>query len=64
MATHRRARGRGVGTAALRAALAAVPPGGAAWADTMVWNAPALAALRRAGFRALYEADPLPDHPD
>ena len=64
MATCRRARGRGAGTAVLRAALAAVPPAGAAWADTMTWNAPALAALRNAGFRALYEADPLPDHPD
>ena len=64
MATHRPARGRGASTAALRAALASVPAGGAAWADTMVWNAPALAALRRAGFRVLYEADPLPEHPD
>ena len=64
MATHRRARGRGVSAAVLRTAVAAVPAGGAAWADTMVWNAPALAALRRAGFRDLYEADPLPDHPD
>ena len=30
----------------------------------MVWNAPALAVLRKVGFRVLYEADPLPDHPD
>ncbi|MFH5805009.1 GNAT family N-acetyltransferase [Alienimonas sp. DA493] len=64
MATQRAARGRGVSTAVLRAALAAVPPGGAAWADTMVWNAPALTVLRRVGFVDLYEADPLPDHPD
>ena len=64
MATRRAARGRGVGTAALRAALGSVPAGGAAWADTMIWNAPALAALRKAGFRPIYEADPLPDHPD
>ena len=64
MATRRAARGRGVGTALLHAALADLPPGAAAWADTMVWNAPALAALRRAGFRVRYEADPLPDHPD
>ncbi|QDT15146.1 GNAT family N-acetyltransferase [Alienimonas californiensis] len=64
MATHRAARGRGISTAILRAALAAAPPGGAAWADTMVWNAPALAVLRRVGFVDLYEADPLPDHPD
>ena len=64
MATHRAARGRGVSAAVLRAALADVPAGGAAWADTMVWNAPALAVLRKVGFADLYEADPLPDHPD
>lgn len=64
MATHRAARGRGVSTAVLRAAVAAVPAGGAAWADTMVWNAPALAVLRRVGFVDLREAAPLPDHPD
>ena len=64
MATHRPARGNGVSTAVLRAALRAVPADGAAWADTMTWNAPALAVLRRVGFADLYEADPLPDHPD
>jgi len=64
MATRRASRGRGVSTAVLRTALAAVPAAGAAWADTMVWNAPALAVLRRVGFVDLYEADPLPDHPD
>ncbi len=64
MATHRSARGRGISTATLRAALADVPAGGVAWADTMVWNAPALAVLRRVGFSSVYEADPLPDHPD
>ena len=64
MATRRAARGRGLSTAVLRAILDDLPPGAAAWADTMVWNAPALAALRKAGFRVLHEADPLPDHPD
>ena len=64
MATHRPARGNGVSTAVLRAALRGVPADGAAWADTMIWNAPALAVLRRVGFVDLYEADPLPDHPD
>ena len=64
LATRRSARGRGVSSAVLRAALEDVPPGAAAWADTMAWNAPALAVLRKVGFRVLYEADPLPDHPD
>ena len=64
MATRRPARGRGVSAAVLRAALSDRPPGAAAWADTMVWNAPALAVLHKVGFRDLYEADPLPDHPD
>lgn len=64
MATHRTARGRGVSTALLRAAVSVLPEGGTAWSDTMKWNAPALAALRNAGFRPLYEADSLPDHPD
>ena len=64
MATHRRARCRGIGTTLLRAAVGEVPEGGAAWADTMRWNGPALTALRKAGFRPLYEAPPLPDHPD
>ena len=64
LATHRPCRGRGVSTAVVRAALADVPAGGAAWADTMVWNGAALAVLRKAGFRTLYEAPPLPDHPD
>ncbi|NNJ26836.1 GNAT family N-acetyltransferase [Alienimonas chondri] len=64
MATQRAARGQGLSTATLRAALAAVPADGSAWADTMIWNAPALTVLRRVGFVDLYEADPLPDHPD
>ena len=64
LATARRHRGRGVCAAVLAAALADGPPAGAAWADTMVWNAPALGVLRRAGFETVREADPLADHPD
>ena len=64
MGTARAARGRGVAAAVLRAALADLPAGAAAWADTMTWNAPCLTVLGRAGFRTLYEADPLPAHPD
>ena len=64
LATARRHRGRGVCGALLTASLTEVPAGGHAWADTMVWNAPALHALRRAGFEVVREAPPLADHPD
>jgi len=58
-------RGRGVAVAVIaRICREEVPENGCAWADCMVWNAPAVRFIEKTGFNKVTERKPLADHPD
>ncbi|GAB4154763.1 MAG: hypothetical protein Tsb009_31480 [Planctomycetaceae bacterium] len=58
-------RGRGIAAAIMaKICREEVGTGGAAYADCMVWNRPAVRFIQKAGFTKIAERKPLADHPD